>query len=382
MRKIYSLCALAAAMLAAPAANAFTIDEICGNYSINTKITQVFYVFGNGVNYTSTEGTMTIVKGDGNNVTIKNFINGKADITATFDESTGKLTIPHQTWFTYVYSGNWDLELCGGTMELVGGYESIPNPTDLTGTFDENKVLTVEGWNLLEPSYGDAYAYNGTSIFTPKEEGDNEGTGNGFALEEILGDYNTNITAVQAFDILTSYDESNSAWSQFSQPTGTMTIEKGDSDNAIILKGFVANHPDINATYNAETGTITIQATSNWPISNYTLCKEVTGYDSDGYFVITSREAFTGQFDADKKLTFAPWAVCNNSYSDVVVYQTSSVYTPANAAIEGITADDADINAPVEFYNLQGVRVNAENLGTGIYIRRQGSKATKIFVTK
>lgn len=78
MRKIYSLCALAAAMLAAPAANAFTIDEICGNYSINTKITQVFYVFGNGVNYTSTEGTMTIVKGDGNNVTIKNFINGKA----------------------------------------------------------------------------------------------------------------------------------------------------------------------------------------------------------------------------------------------------------------------------------------------------------------
>lgn len=49
-------------------------------------------------------------------------------------------------------------------------------------------------------------------------------------------------------------------------------------------------------------------------------------------------------------------------------------------AIDGIEADDA--NAPVEFYNLQGVRVNSENLVPGIYVRRQGSKAVKVYVTK
>lgn len=43
--------------------------------------------------------------------------------------------------------------------------------------------------------------------------------------------------------------------------------------------------------------------------------------------------------------------------------------------IEDITVDE---NAPVEYFNLQGVRVaNPEN---GLYIRRQGGKATKVYV--
>ena len=37
---------------------------------------------------------------------------------------------------------------------------------------------------------------------------------------------------------------------------------------------------------------------------------------------------------------------------------------------------DADENAPVEYYNLQGVKVaNPEN---GIFIKKQGNKATKV----
>ncbi|MCM1296756.1 MAG: hypothetical protein NC311_14555 [Muribaculaceae bacterium] len=44
----------------------------------------------------------------------------------------------------------------------------------------------------------------------------------------------------------------------------------------------------------------------------------------------------------------------------------------------GVANIETDENAPVEYYNLQGVRVaNPEN---GIYIRRQGSKATKVLV--
>lgn len=40
----------------------------------------------------------------------------------------------------------------------------------------------------------------------------------------------------------------------------------------------------------------------------------------------------------------------------------------------------ADVNAPVEYYNLQGVRVDADNLTRGIYIKRQGKKTSKILV--
>lgn len=43
-------------------------------------------------------------------------------------------------------------------------------------------------------------------------------------------------------------------------------------------------------------------------------------------------------------------------------------------------ADSVDPDAPVEFYNLQGVRVPADRLTPGIYIRRQGNKATKVAV--
>ena len=37
-----------------------------------------------------------------------------------------------------------------------------------------------------------------------------------------------------------------------------------------------------------------------------------------------------------------------------------------------------DQNAPVEYYNLQGVRV--ANPAPGLYIRRQGNTATKVLV--
>lgn len=48
------------------------------------------------------------------------------------------------------------------------------------------------------------------------------------------------------------------------------------------------------------------------------------------------------------------------------------------AGIFGIEADDE--NAPIEMYNLNGVRVNGDNLPAGIYIRRQGKKVEKIMI--
>ena len=47
--------------------------------------------------------------------------------------------------------------------------------------------------------------------------------------------------------------------------------------------------------------------------------------------------------------------------------------------IEDIIAD-GDADAPVEYYNLQGIRVNGDNLTPGVYLRRQGSKTVKILV--
>lgn len=51
-------------------------------------------------------------------------------------------------------------------------------------------------------------------------------------------------------------------------------------------------------------------------------------------------------------------------------------YAEDTSGIEDVT--DADENAPVEYYNLQGIRVN--NPENGIYIRRQGNTVTKVLV--
>lgn len=54
------------------------------------------------------------------------------------------------------------------------------------------------------------------------------------------------------------------------------------------------------------------------------------------------------------------------------------VTVSANTAIDDITVNGSD--APVEYYNLNGIRVNADHLTPGLYIKRQGTKATKVLV--
>lgn len=64
-------------------------------------------------------------------------------------------------------------------------------------------------------------------------------------------------------------------------------------------------------------------------------------------------------------------------YSDKAdVASTVTVSGTSTSGIEYINSEDAD--APVEYYNLNGVRVN--DTTTGIYIRRQGSTVTKVIV--
>jgi len=55
--------------------------------------------------------------------------------------------------------------------------------------------------------------------------------------------------------------------------------------------------------------------------------------------------------------------------------------TPFAAAsgIETIGVDN-NANAPVEYFNIQGMQVSADNLTPGLYIKRQGTETTKVIV--
>lgn len=79
----------------------------------------------------------------------------------------------------------------------------------------------------------------------------------------------------------------------------------------------------------------------------------------------------TGDNYSGNLLAFLAGATEGQNFS----YTNMFFFTPEGAgAIEGVDADD--VNAPVEYFNLQGVRVaNPEN---GLFIRRQGNKAEKV----
>lgn len=80
--------------------------------------------------------------------------------------------------------------------------------------------------------------------------------------------------------------------------------------------------------------------------------------------------------DADtRSVTFAMLPTAGTSQINSI----DVVYLVDLAGISDVEGD-ADVDAPVEYFNLQGIRVNADSLVPGIYVRRQGGKASKVLV--
>lgn len=80
---------------------------------------------------------------------------------------------------------------------------------------------------------------------------------------------------------------------------------------------------------------------------------------------------------AGNYLTIRAKSVLNGLHSEELV---KNVDASGNviSGVEGVVADDE--NAPVEYFNLQGMRVAADQ--PGIYIRRQGSKVEKVSIAR
>lgn len=106
---------------------------------------------------------------------------------------------------------------------------------------------------------------------------------------------------------------------------------------------------------------------------------------NSSWTAFTDNEAATTTENADGTVTMVfPITAANiaavNETKEVIVNTDAnflSIYIPsATSAITEIEA--ADENIPVEYFNLQGIRVaNPEN---GLYIRRQGNKVSKVLV--
>jgi hypothetical protein len=66
---------------------------------------------------------------------------------------------------------------------------------------------------------------------------------------------------------------------------------------------------------------------------------------------------------------------------DDLVFASGKFKVNASGTLTGrADIEVADEDAPAQYFNLNGVRVNGDNLPAGLYIRRQGGKATKVVV--
>ena len=112
----------------------------------------------------------------------------------------------------------------------------------------------------------------------------------------------------------------------------TTTLGTRDEGFVPFLPILRDNSPLVNAG---------IESSAEWTTENYIPATDCRGYEAQGG-------------------------------KDVGAYEYGAV--PATGAVADVYVDDS--NAPVEYYNLQGIRV--ANPEKGIFIRRQGNKATKV----
>lgn len=222
---------------------------------------------------------------------------------------------------------------------------------------------------------------------------------NAFTVNEIAGRYN-------ATDM--NFDQNSGAFMVGNNHLNglkalswemTISVIEGNRVKLInfIKKGINYGMPaeegvfDIEGVFDPSTNSITIQTTSytyKLPAIPFPITNVIAKYDGvlevgdpfDGEY-----ENFVAKFDSNKVLTVDPWGMYNTIEKKVSCIPTYLRYGKEKngtrftylgpAGVESIVADE---NAPVEYFNLQGVKV--ENPENGLYIRRQGSKVEKVVI--
>lgn len=218
-----------------------------------------------------------------------------------------------------------------------------------------------------------------------------------FTVDEIVGTYTA--TDMDLSQHLTVFSNGNTL-AGLESVSWEMTISVVEGNKVkltnFIKKGINDGKPDfdfvIEGDFDPEKNTITFEPTY-WEYkrpglefsSMFNIKDYVAKYDGETAVAanMEDREGFTATFDDQKTLTTEPWAMLTKGgmvqltpfYELNGEKKFGTRYTYGQSGLQDITVDE---NAPVEYFNLQGIKV--ENPENGMYIRRQGNKAQKVII--
>ena len=252
----------------------------------------------------------------------------------------------------------------GTNANVSANYESV---MDINHSFDVPNDAAI-GRSRIRVIYSEAWdtnTYDGKAVQAGAIiPGDYTGIQKGYSY-----DFCIDITPAQSntLSIITTGQGSVEAWTAISssnpnKPAGTQINNSGTLPiyNAItdILEG---NQDFIFAIIPSENHSIESVTISN---GDQTIDAELIPMDDN--------------FEAYKNNSTCLVRLPKNSIQGDVTL--SATFSDNSQGIDEIGIDEA--NGPVEYYNLQGVRVASENLVPGFYIVRQGSKTAKVLIRK
>ncbi|MDE7444012.1 MAG: chitobiase/beta-hexosaminidase C-terminal domain-containing protein, partial [Muribaculaceae bacterium] len=403
-----------------------------------TRCGQMFWYTGNNVRITPAAGTAitkivvhTVNPGgniplnivaveDDKLVTKETFTKNESDTTQIWTgkrteafnlwQGSGTLT---PTWIEVTTEGTStqvDIPVVKKTLPIVGKNEKIELTCPTEGAQIYYTVTyTKDGKNessKLMSTIADATLYTGPFSL----EGDavvraiavKDGMTNSFPIYQeyyVVDDYN--FMAEFNFNDHTSMKDMDgnqiAVYSKY--PVGVSSTEKVSiAERTIFDKDVMCSSDEASITLSnsfsgaielritkAKGKTCSVQAPADYYISAMMM---VVGWTADGLGITSETPGTYAKSphnaarkiyrNSDKDGFFAEFVTLNGDDEQRLDHLYVFLKSVDGSGVDGIEADLVDENAPVEYFNLQGVRV--ANPANGVFIKRQGHKATKVLV--
>ncbi len=165
-----------------------------------------------------------------------------------------------------------------------------------------------------------------------------------------------------------SVDISNTLETAYTVAKAFELIEAGQGlDKAVYVKGYITNIQEISTQYGNATYSINDEATYD-AATALVIFRGVYGNDGGTNIKFTTGDEIT---KGDVVVVYGKLVDYNGAKQ-----MTGSYIVTLNGGTTGVEDIEINENAPVEYFNLQGVRV--ENPANGLYIMRQGDKVVKV----